>query len=61
MGELKELNCLAGMIIYCCQDMPICCVCGHSWRLFETKWGLFDPDGTPKPAYYAVKEIITGS
>ncbi|MBQ6165746.1 MAG: hypothetical protein IJK23_14850 [Clostridia bacterium] len=61
MGELKELNCLAGIIIYCCQDMPICYVCGHSWCPFETKWGLFNLDGTPKPAYYAVKEIITGS
>ena len=60
MGELKKLNCLAGMIIYCCQDMPYCYVCGHSWCPFETKWGLFNLDGTPKPAYYAVKEIITG-
>ena len=61
MGELKKLNCLAGMIIYCCQDMPFCYCCGHSWCPFETKWGLFYLDGTPKPAYYAVKEIITGN
>ncbi|MBQ7688663.1 MAG: hypothetical protein IJT27_05560 [Clostridia bacterium] len=59
MGELKKLNCLAGMIIYCCQDMQICYVCGHTWCPFETKWGLFNLDGTPKPAYYAVKEFIT--
>lgn len=61
MGELKKLNCLAGMIIYCCQDMPFCYCCGHSWCPFETKWGLLYPDGTPKPAYYAVKEIVTGN
>ena len=61
MGELKKLNCLAGMIIYCCQDMEYCYNCGHTWCPFETKWGLFYIDGTPKPAYYAVKEIITGS
>ena len=59
--ELQKLNCLAGMIIYCCQDMPYCYVCGHSWCPFETKWGLLYPDGTPKPAYYAVKELVTGA
>ena len=61
MGELKKLNCLAGMIIYCCQDMERCYACGHTWCPFETKWGLFNLDGTPKPAYDAVKEIITGA
>ena len=61
MGELIKLNCLAGLIVYCCQDMPVCYVCGHSWCPFETKWGLFNLDGTPKPAYYAVKEIIAGA
>ncbi len=58
MGELGKQNCLAGMIIYCCQDMPMCYNCGHTWCPFETKWGLCNIDGTPKPAYYAVKEII---
>ncbi len=61
MGELKKLNCLAGVIIYCCQDMEYCWACGHAWCPFETRWGLFYLDGTPKPAYYAVKEIITSS
>ena len=60
MTELQKLNCLAGMIIYCCQDMQTCYYCGHDWCPFETKWGLFYIDGTSKPAYYAVKEIITG-
>lgn len=58
MTELRKQNCLAGMIIYCCQDMEKCWVCGHSWCPFETKWGIFTIDGIPKPAYYAVKEII---
>ena len=61
MGELRKLNCLAGMIIYCCEDMAFCWACGHTWCPFETKWGLCNIDGTPKPAYYAVKEIITGA
>lgn len=59
MTELKKLNCLAGMIIYCCQDMEFCWVCGHTWCPFETKWGILNIDGTPKPAYYAVKDVIT--
>ncbi len=58
--EMQGLNCLAGMIIYCCQDMAICWTCGQSWCPIETKWGIFTIDGTPKPAYYAVKEVITG-
>lgn len=61
MTELKKLNCLAGMFIYCCQDMEKCYYCGHTWCPYETKWGIFNIDGTPKPAYYAVKEVITGS
>ncbi len=40
--------------------METCLASGHTWCPFETKWGLFYIDGTPKPAYYAVREIITG-
>ncbi len=61
MPKLRKLNCLAGMIIYCCQDMEKCYCCGHTWCPYETKWGLFYIDGTPKPSYYAVKEVITGT
>lgn len=60
MTELRKLNCLAGMIIYCNQDMQTCFYCGHDWCPFETKWGICTIDGEPKPAYYAVKEVITG-
>lgn len=61
MSELKKLNCLAGMIIYCNQDMEACFACGHTWCPFETKWGICDINGNPKPAYYAIKEVITGN
>ncbi len=61
MPKLQKLNCLAGMIIYCCRDMERCWACGHTWCPFETKWGLCELDGTPKPSYYAVKELITGT
>lgn len=61
ISEMQKLNCLAGMIIYCCQDMAICWTCGQNWCPYETKWGIFNIDGTPKPAYYAIKETITGN
>ena len=61
MASLRKLRCLAGMIIYRWQDMEYCYNCGHTWCPFETKWGLCELDGTPKPAYYAVKECITGT
>ena len=56
--EMQKLNCCAGMIIYCCQDMAVCWTCGQSWCPYETKWGIINLDGTPKPAYFAVKEIL---
>lgn len=61
MSELQKLNCLAGMIIYCWKDMAACWTCGFDYCPYETKWGLCYIDGTPKPAYYAVKEVITDS
>ncbi|HBL40790.1 MAG TPA: hypothetical protein DDY98_04170, partial [Ruminococcaceae bacterium] len=58
MTELKKVGCLAGMIIYGCQDKDVCFNCGHSWCPYETKFGLFNYDGTPKPALTAIKETI---
>lgn len=58
MAELRKTRCLAGMIIYCCEDMGTCWYCGQSWCPFETKWGICDIEGNPKPAYYAVKDFI---
>lgn len=60
MTELQNCNCLAGMIIYCWKDMQTCFACGFDYCPYETKWGLCYIDGTPKPAYYAVREVITG-
>ena len=58
MTELRKTKCLAGMIIYCCEDMEACFACGHTWCPFETKWGILDIEGNPKPSYYAVKDFI---
>lgn len=59
MTELKNVSCLAGMIIYCCQDHEVCFNCGHSWCPFETKYGIFNFDGTPKASVPAIKETIS--
>lgn len=59
MTELKKAGCLAGMIIYCCQDHDVCFNCGHSWCPYETKFGIFNYDGTPKASVTAIKETIS--
>ena len=59
MTELKNVGCLAGMIIYCCQDHDVCFICGHDWCPYETKFGIFNYDGTPKGSVPAIKETIT--
>lgn len=53
--KIRDLNFLAGAIVYCWSDSSDCYVCGQEDCPVETKWGLVDGDGNPKPAYYAVK------
>lgn len=54
--ELRDLDYLVGMCVYCWQDSGDCYVCGQADCPVETKWGLVDYEGNPKPSYYAVKE-----
>lgn len=54
--RLYNLDCVAGMFIYCYQDPDRCYVCGQADCPVETKWGLVDAQGKPKPSYYAVKK-----
>lgn len=49
---------LAGAIIYCWQDSERCFTCGSTDCPCETAWGLMRCDGTPKPAYEAVKRVF---
>lgn len=53
--KIRKLNFLIGAIVYCWSDSGDCYVCGQAECPVETKWGLVDGDGNPKPAYYAVK------
>lgn len=54
--RLRKLDYLVGMFVYCWQDSGDCYVCGQVDCPVETKWGLVDYEGNPKPSYYAVKE-----
>lgn len=49
---------LAGMIVYCYSDSDKCYVCGQSNCPTETRWGLVDQAGKPKPSYYAVRDAF---
>ncbi len=52
-----NLDFVCGTIIYCYSDYGKCGYCGQSDCPTETRWGLVDQQGNPKPAYYAVKDI----
>ncbi len=49
---------MVGAFVYSYHDARACHVCGETDCPTETKWGLTERDGTPKPAYYAVKEAF---
>ena len=57
--KVRELDYVIGMFVYCWQDSGDCYVCGQTDCPVETKWGLVDGEGNPKPAYYAVKEAFS--
>ena len=58
LPRLRRVKCLAGMFIYCWRDSGVCWFCGQAGCPLETRWGLLDPSGTPKPAYDAVKQCF---
>lgn len=56
--KVRKLDYVIGMFVYCWQDSGDCYVCGQVDCPVETKWGLVDYEGKPKPSYYAVKEAF---
>jgi hypothetical protein len=56
--KVRKLDYVIGMFVYCWQDSGDCYVCGQTDCPVETKWGLVDCNGAPKPSYYAVKEAF---
>lgn len=55
LPRLRDLRCLAGVILYCCQDGSVCWYCGLEGCPSETRWGIVDAEGVPKPAFDAIK------
>ncbi len=49
---------MIGTFVYSYQDARACHVCGETDCPTETKWGLTERGGKPKPSYYAVKEAF---
>jgi hypothetical protein len=56
--KVRDLDYVVGSFIYCWEDSGDCYVCGQTDCPVETKWGLIDGEGNPKPSYYAVKEAF---
>lgn len=56
--KIRDLDYVIGSFIYMWDDTGDCYVCGQEDCPVETKWGLVDCDGNPKPAYYAVQEAF---
>ena len=54
--KIMDLDYVIGCCVYCWGDSGDCYVCGQVDCPVETKWGLVDYEGNPKPAYYAVQE-----
>ncbi len=57
--KVQSLDYVIGMFVYCWQDSGDCYVCGQVDCPVETKWGLIDYEGKPKPSYFAVKEAFS--
>lgn len=49
---------ICGSIIYCYEDSDMCYICGQDDCPIETRWGLVDLKGNPKPAFYEIKKFI---
>ncbi len=56
--KIEKLDFVIGAFIYCWQDSDDCYVCGQAECPIETKWGIIEYNGTPKPAYYAIQKAF---
>ena len=56
--KIRNLDYVIGSFIYMWDDTGDCYVCGQEDCPVETKWGLVDSEGNPKPAYYAVQQAF---
>ncbi len=56
--KIRKLDYVIGAFIYMWDDTGDCYVCGQEDCPVETKWGLVDSEGNPKPSYYAVQKAF---
>lgn len=56
--KIESLDFVIGAFIYCWQDSDDCYVCGQAECPIETKWGIIDYEGNPKPAYYEIQKAF---
>lgn len=56
--KIRKHSYVIGSFVYMWNDTGDCYVCGQEECPVETKWGLVDSEGKPKPAYYAVQEAF---
>ncbi len=49
---------ICGAIVFCYTDYPHCAYCGQTDCPTETRWGLVDNNGNPKPSYYVVQKAF---
>ncbi|MBE6811801.1 MAG: hypothetical protein E7523_02835 [Ruminococcaceae bacterium] len=58
LDRFYNLDFICGAIVFCYTDFPHCAYCGQSDCPTETRWGLVDNNGKPKPSYYAVQKAF---
>ncbi len=56
--KIKKLDFVVGAFVYNWQDSGSCYVCGQNECPVETKWGIIDYEGNPKPSYYAIQKAF---
>ncbi len=56
--RLYSLDFICGCTIYCYKDPDKCYYCGQQECPTETRWGIVDSSGQPKPSYNAVRNVF---
>ncbi len=56
--KIRARDYIIGAFVYMWDDTGDCYVCGQAECPVETKWGLVDSEGNPKPSYYAIQEAF---
>ena len=58
LDRFYNLDFICGAIVFSYTDYPYCAYCGQTDCPTETRWGLVDNNGNPKPSYYAVQKAF---